>query len=619
MQRDVLHTQQGRWYLKIFLWILSVEYAISQGWDYQAFGANWEEGVCLNGQVGGQSPINLGDSAVQPDTANSMYYIYPLLGDPVKLTNDGHGLVFTVPETYKGGFGLAEKPEDIFEGTPLTYRLWHVTFHSPSEHLRNGVRYPLEVQLTHKEATNGQLAVVSVFFMDGGQPHNFLDVMLEFGLPENSWDEVMVNRASAPPTSMTDRASKTQKIIDFYGLVNGGQFFKYDGSLTIPPCNPNVLWLVREAPIPAEGSQLAQFRDMMKIQSPPEGNYRAIQASAGRTITLIGATDINDPKLVKVGISNAVEPSGVKDTVDLNIDITGNPEYSRITGTETAEELSAKRAYQDARLSAEGAKVAYIKAKAALSQAQTLYDKAPGIVEKIDLKWVIIDKKNIVNAKTAQLSKAMDAYKVALDRCAGLVAAEKVEEQPTTTPLPTEAGSSDTATTRIPTMAPPVPTALPGQKMNYVPHYMLPRGPAGNPFIRNAAESTVSIGGSSGQPQYFPYLKQNLNQPEGSDASVPVPGLVMVTTTTSPPPTTAPPVAVDLRLNVVPSDISNMTKFKEELAGGIASTSGVDTSRVIVESVTATQTSVLLQKYSRSRRLKSPRQGALSKFLSAVF
>lgn len=601
MQHPALHTQHCRSYVKLFVWSCLFDHAI--GWDYQAQGGDWEsEGVCMNRQVPNQSPIELPDG-MSVDTSHNMYYLYPLLGDPVKLTNDGHGIVFTVPSTYKGGFGIAETPEQIFEGAPLTYRLWHVTFHSPSEHTRNGVRLPLEVQLTHKEATTGQLAVVSILFTDGGLPHSFLNVMLEYGLPKKSWDEVFVNRAASPPASMQDKASPSDKVIDFYNLVNKGAFYKYEGSLTIPPCNPNVQWLVRGDAIPADAQQISAFRELLMSLDPPQGNFRTIQPTGSREVALISALDINDPKFVAVGISPAAQPAPkASESIDPNTEITGNPEFEKISGEETPEVLEAKRGYQNARLSAEGAKVAYIKAKAELSQAQALYDSAPGVVEKIDLKWVIIDKTNNLNAKTVAMVDALNKYNAALDNCIAVVAKSKGEAVPTTTPIPTEAGSTDVATTRLPTEMPPRPTAVPGFKLNYSPQFNLPSGPAGNPFSRGAPEASVRIGGLSGQAQYFPYLRQNLNQPEGSDASVAVPSLVKVTTTTEPPPTTAPPVTMDLKLNVPHSSISNMTEFKEELADGLASTAGVNASHIKIESVTETKTSVLLQK--RTTRLR---------------
>jgi carbonic anhydrase len=629
MQNSALQTQLWRSVIKPFVWSFLIEHALvgsqlipsdfPHGWDYQAHGGDWEnQGVCMHNEVHKQSPIDLPDG-MQPDMSENMYYLYPLLGDPVKLTNDGHGLVFTLPFTYKGGFGIAESPEQIFEGAPLTYRLWHVTFHSPSEHTRNGVRLPLEVQLTHKEAITGQLAVVSVFFTDGGQPHNFLNVMMEYGLPTNSWDEVFVNRAAVPPSSMSDTASKSDKIIDFRSLVHKGAFYKYEGSLTLPPCNPGVQWLVRGDPIVAEAQQLSAFRNLLMALNPPQGNFRTIQFTGERVVKLISSVDINNPSVITtVAISPAAPPPAVADNVNPNTEITGNPEFDGITGNETAEVLQAKQQYQAARLSAEGAKVAYIKAKADLAQAQDLYDNAPGVVEKIDLKWVIIDKTNILNSKSLGMVKALEKYTAALNNCVAVVASHKGEAVPTTTPIPTEAGSTDTATTRLPTEFPPKPTVIPGYKLNYSPDYNLPRGPVGNPFVRRSPESSVRVGGISGQYEYFPYLKQNLNQPEGSETwNVPVPSLVKVTTTTEPPPTTAPPATIDLKINIKESSISNMTAFKEELAVGLASAAGVNASRVLIANVTETKSSVgiLLQTetalqrvhHTGTARLRGPR------------
>jgi carbonic anhydrase len=54
--------------------------------------------------------------------------------------------------------------------------------------------------------------------------------------------------------------------------------YRYDGSLTTPPCSEGVKWMVFTSPIQLSANQLGAFRDILK------GNSRPVQALNGRTV-----------------------------------------------------------------------------------------------------------------------------------------------------------------------------------------------------------------------------------------------------------------------------------------------------------------------------------------------
>ena len=63
------------------------------------------------------------------------------------------------------------------------FRLERIEFHAKSEHLLNGVRFPLEAELVHRSAEYRYL-VLSVLFKKGAK-NNFLDHALEWAkLPQ---------------------------------------------------------------------------------------------------------------------------------------------------------------------------------------------------------------------------------------------------------------------------------------------------------------------------------------------------------------------------------------------------------------------------------------------------
>ena len=58
--------------------------------------------------------------------------------------------------------------------------------------------------------------------------------------------------------------------------------YRYEGSLTTPPCSEGVKWLVMTTPIEMSPEQVAQFRAIL------HGNNRPVQPLNGRTV----ATDV---------------------------------------------------------------------------------------------------------------------------------------------------------------------------------------------------------------------------------------------------------------------------------------------------------------------------------------
>ena len=144
------------------------------------------------------------------------------------------------------------------EGDTLTigdsnYELIQFHFHSPSEHTVKGKHYPMEVHFVHKSAT-GALAVVGVFIEQGA--HNAALDPIWSNLPtkkgvESHFEHVQVNVDDLLPKST--------------------ESFRYDGSLTTPPCSEGVKWIVMKSPIQLSAQQIGQFTKLIK------GNNRPVQ------------------------------------------------------------------------------------------------------------------------------------------------------------------------------------------------------------------------------------------------------------------------------------------------------------------------------------------------------
>jgi carbonic anhydrase len=140
------------------------------------------------------------------------------------------------------------------------FQLLQYHFHSPSEHTVAGKHFPIEMHLVHK-ASDGQLAVIGVFVEEGR--HNAAFDPIWSNLPKTKSTEyhlenVKVDVSSLLPTKTTS--------------------YRYDGSLTTPPCSEGVKWIVMTTPIQLSTQQINTFRAIMK------GNNRPIQALNGRSV-----------------------------------------------------------------------------------------------------------------------------------------------------------------------------------------------------------------------------------------------------------------------------------------------------------------------------------------------
>jgi carbonic anhydrase len=129
------------------------------------------------------------------------------------------------------------------------YQLLQFHVHQPSEHLLNGHRYPLEIHFVHT-APDGTLGVVGVF-AEPGDANPSLQTVL---------DALGANGEADRPT------------LDPSGLLpEDRDYFRYEGSLTTPPCSETVDWAVLAEAITVSEAQIEAFARLHP------GNARPVQ------------------------------------------------------------------------------------------------------------------------------------------------------------------------------------------------------------------------------------------------------------------------------------------------------------------------------------------------------
>jgi carbonic anhydrase len=151
------------------------------------------------------------------------------------------------------------------EGDTLTvggraYQLVQYHFHAPSEHTVNGEQFPMEMHLVHTSA-DGQLAVIGVLIVEGAHNAAFDPIWAHLPVTkgvENHLEHVKVDVDALLPTARTT--------------------YRYDGSLTTPPCSEGVKWFVMTTPIALSKAQIGAFTALF------HGNNRPVQPLNGRPV-----------------------------------------------------------------------------------------------------------------------------------------------------------------------------------------------------------------------------------------------------------------------------------------------------------------------------------------------
>jgi carbonic anhydrase len=222
------------------------ESAAPGDWSYAgptgpAFWRNIAPGYPDCGSNYRQSPVNvLGHPPLVPFEVS-----YPARAGT--LSNSGHGVDLLVPVLVDSG--------SLTVGG-ATFQFREVHFHIPAEHTINGFRYEAEIHTVHQQGT-GNRAVLTTFVMEGQQPNPAWSTVID-SLPGNKGDrrvigDVNLNALLSLPVQGSER---------MYG---------YDGSLTTPPCTPNVRFLLRQTPIRLSRAQLnalstAMVRNIRPLQ-----------------------------------------------------------------------------------------------------------------------------------------------------------------------------------------------------------------------------------------------------------------------------------------------------------------------------------------------------------------
>lgn len=262
----------------------SLRAAADENWYYNKNGANWLGlGNCGNGP---QSPMNTTGVPSIDDDGQKVFFQFPVHKGEAIVQNTRSGLVVALRA--RGAFHVgAAFPDDL----TASYSLKEIRIHLPSEHLFNGKRAAMELQLHHVDVLTGTsrnrsmaptTAVVAVGFeQTPHSTHPFLQTLLQRDLPLHRSSQRRVNEH---PMSMDFSKLFGAK----YAAPVDAALLEYEGSLTTPPCSQGVRWFLRQGVLPVSNPDLEKFRQAtissMEYGLQVSGNVRQLQAPFGRSV-----------------------------------------------------------------------------------------------------------------------------------------------------------------------------------------------------------------------------------------------------------------------------------------------------------------------------------------------
>jgi len=206
-----------------------------------------------------QSPIDLPES--HAELALSFKFTMDYTSIPVDLWNNGTTIIVNIPEGQFLNLDSGQK-----------YMLDQLCFHTGSEHTVSGVQYKMEMQMAHNLVVGegvldcADILIVSVFFEPNGVVNAFLKGFWEF-LPNAD-------------VQMCYNPSAQINLSNLITSLAGSVFYKYIGSLTIPPLSENVTWIVAKQPMSCSNEQVNEFITKLGY----EGNFRPPQPLFNRRI-----------------------------------------------------------------------------------------------------------------------------------------------------------------------------------------------------------------------------------------------------------------------------------------------------------------------------------------------
>ena len=202
----------------------------------------FEQGYALPSVNDGiaQSPINIISDSLQTYTKHRSDLKF--IGSINAIENLGHTIQV---DFAKGSITLVNGN---------SYELKQLHFHTPSEHLIDGMTFPMEMHIVSK---------LNDSIKNGGSSYTVLGILFKIGR-ENKFLKEFLN--SVPDAETKDTLDPVKvKLTDLFSKISNGEgmtYYKYHGSLTTPPYTESVNWVIAKKIFEASEVQIATIEKL---------------------------------------------------------------------------------------------------------------------------------------------------------------------------------------------------------------------------------------------------------------------------------------------------------------------------------------------------------------------
>lgn len=215
-------------------------------WDYGREGPDTWPHAYDTCEGESQSPINIRTSRLKYESslaplslngynANMSAYIW-------NFTHNGHAIVAYPPPLARLSMSGGGLP-DIFYLLQFHLHWGHNPFQG-SEHTIDGRKFPLEVHFVHRASATNTLAVLGILFERQQDDNPYLSELLS-----------ILNRTVNSSIAVAQQIDLSR----LFPKSPNPKFYRYNGSLTTPPCTEGVIWTILARPIRISDSQIRAF------------------------------------------------------------------------------------------------------------------------------------------------------------------------------------------------------------------------------------------------------------------------------------------------------------------------------------------------------------------------
>ncbi len=195
-----------------------------------------------------QSPININSQQTADFDQEPIKLNYSMLVAD-RIRNTGHSIQV---DMRSGGVMQLDGQE---------FELKQFHFHTPSENTVNGKHFPIEAHFVHAN-DEGELAVLGMMFVPGKADATL--TALWQNMPKEAGDSVRL-----PSGALKSIESES----------SFSNYYRFNGSLTTPPCSEGVRWVIMQSPMTVSEAQVNALQVALKHE-----NNRPVQSLNARLV-----------------------------------------------------------------------------------------------------------------------------------------------------------------------------------------------------------------------------------------------------------------------------------------------------------------------------------------------